>query len=158
MLIFVTGQARSGEPEVSSAKVLDLDGCACLHRNVGWIVAPIAGQFRMFALKQITRLFVVEGFCIPFDQGKLFSIVLGMAARAFLTGTGRNLVGGVQSFSSIEPRLDFGVAFQAFQCRLSPKLMASRTVRGPIQRLVGPRERAGRNLRKCGAIPAHEGY
>ena len=42
---------------------------------------------------------------------------------------------------------DFGMAFQAFERGLSPELVASGTVCGPIQLFVRTRKRAGRDLR-----------
>ena len=47
-------------------------------------MALAALQPSMFALKNVPRIFVIEVFCIPLDQGKIFTVVLGMAAGALL--------------------------------------------------------------------------
>ena len=48
------------------------------------IMALRALQPSMLALENVPCLFVIEGFDIPLDQWKIFAVVLGMAAGAFL--------------------------------------------------------------------------
>lgn len=47
-------------------------------------VAPVAGDVCMLALQRVASLLVVESLEVPFDQLKVFAIVLGMAGDAFL--------------------------------------------------------------------------
>ncbi len=51
----------------------------------------------MLSLEQIAGFFVIESLGVPLDQGKVFPIVLGVAASAFLAGAGRDVVRSVQT-------------------------------------------------------------
>ena len=84
VLILVAGDACGGKAKISPAGVFDLDGSAFLGRNMRGIMALGALQPRMLALENVAGLFVIEGFDIPLDQGKIFTVVLGMAAGALL--------------------------------------------------------------------------
>ncbi len=107
------------------------------------VVAFIASQARMLSFQEITGLFVIECLRVPLDQREIFAIVLGVAAGAFLAGSGRNVVGGVQPPARGDAGANLRVATHAFQCSLSAKLMATGTVCGSIQRLVRTRQRSG---------------
>lgn len=73
----------------------------------------------MLAFQGISRLFVIEGFRIPFDEGKVFTIVLGVAAHTLLAGTGRKMIGSVQALALGQALGYFCMAVQAFECCLS---------------------------------------
>ena len=106
----------------------------------------VAIKSGVLAFEHISGFVVVERFCVPLNQREFFSVVFGMAFRALLAGTGREVIGGVQSALGRKAAGDFGVALQAFERRLSAKLVTAGTVGGSVQRLVRPRQWAGRNL------------
>lgn len=155
VLILVARDAARGETEISAAQVLGFDRRAFLRRDVRGIVALVAGQSSVLAFEKISSLLVVKGLDVPLDDGEVFAVMLGMTARAFLTGAWRKVVARVQPSVCREPSCNFGVAFQTFQGRLPAKLVATGAVCGSVERLVRAGEGAGRNLsgghsRKCG--------
>ena len=109
VLICVAGGAGGRHTEIGSAQVFDFDGLAFLGRNVGRIVAFVAGQASMLAFEEVSRFLVIEGFDIPLDQREIFPVVLRVAAGAFLAGTLGDVIGGVQAFVSRKPSRYFGV-------------------------------------------------
>ena len=145
MLILVASDATGRQAEVSPVQIFDLDGRAFLRRDVRRVVALVARQAGVLAFEQISGVFVIEGLDVPLDQREVFSVVLGVAAGAFLAGAGRNVVGGVQALAGREPGRDLGVTVQTFQRRLPAELVATGAVGRSVQGLVRPRERAGRN-------------
>jgi hypothetical protein len=54
-------------------------------------------------------LLVVKGVRIPFDEGKILAVMVGVAAHAALTGTGFQAVCGVQATMGREARGDLVV-------------------------------------------------
>src|SRR5579863_2068762 len=74
--------------------------------------------------------------------------MLGVAARALLTGTGGNVVGGVQTFVGGKPGRNLGVTVVTIESRLPAKLVATGTIRGTVEGLMRAGQRAGRNLRR----------
>ncbi len=107
--------------------------------DAGRIVAFIAGQAGVLAFQQVSRFFVIEGFDVPLDQREILAVVLGVAAGAFLAGTGGNVIGGVQTPVGGKPGRDLGVTVQTLQRRLPAELVATGAVGGAVQRLVRPR-------------------
>lgn len=71
---------------------------------------------------------MVESLGVPFDQGEFFSVVIGVAAGALLTGARRNVIGRVKPFASGNAAANFGVAIYAFECCLAAKLVTGGTV------------------------------
>lgn len=102
----------------------------------------------MLTLENVPGIFVIEGFGIPLDQGKIFTVVLGMTTGTLLAGTGRNVVGRVQALVSGEAGSDFSVTVQAFEGSLTAEFMATGAIGGTVEGLVGPRQQARRNLRR----------
>ena len=128
VLIIVAGDAVCGKAEKRTVRTQDLDEGAFLRRYVSGVVALDAWHACMLALKRVAGFFMVEGFRVPLDQGKVFPVVLGVAAGAFLARTGRDVVRSMQSFSSSKPLRDFCVAVQTLQSSLPTKFMATRAV------------------------------
>jgi hypothetical protein len=58
---------------------------------------------------------------------------------------------------SLQAASDFRMAFQTLEGGLATKLVATCTIRGSIQRLMRPRKRAGRDLRKTNAAQDEPG-
>lgn len=148
VLILVASHARRGKAEIGPAGIFDLDRGAFLGRNVRGIMALRALQPSMLALENVPGLFVIEGLGIPLDQREIFTIVLGMTAGALLAGTARNVVGRMQALVSGEAGSDFRVTIKAFEGSLTAEFMASGAIGGTVEGLVGPRQRAWRNLRR----------
>lgn len=48
------------------------------------VVTLITCQARVFALKYVARIFVIESLCVPLNQREVFAVVFRVAARAFL--------------------------------------------------------------------------
>jgi hypothetical protein len=84
VLVLVAGNTIRGDTQVRSARIFDLDCRALLQRSVRRIVALDASQASMSSLKQISCVFVIKTLDIPVDQRKVFPVVLGMTAGAFL--------------------------------------------------------------------------
>jgi len=100
----------------------------------------------VLAFKHIAGFAVVKRLGIPFDQGKILAIVVGVTAGAFLAGTGGNAVGRVKSPVGDEAAGDLRVAFQAFESGLAAKFMAGGTVCSSVQGLMCPRKGARGDL------------
>ena len=95
VLVFVATDATGRQPQVSPARILDLDRRAFLGCNAGGVVTLITRQPCMLAFQQISRFFVIESLDVPLDQREVFPVVLRVAPGAFLAGSGRNVVRGV---------------------------------------------------------------
>jgi len=146
MKVFVARNAGRGQPKIRAVQVLILNGCAFLRRDVCGAMALVAVESRVLAFEHIPGFVVVERLSVPLNQGKVFAVVLGVAFCALLAGASRDVIGGVQPALGGKTTGDFGMAFQALERRLSSKLVAAGTVCGSTQRLVRPRQWAGRNL------------
>jgi hypothetical protein len=130
VLIFVAGGTRSRYAQVRAVEILFFNRGAILRQNVGWHVALVASQPRVFAFEDVSGFLVIEGLDVPFDERKIHSVVLGMAAGTFLARSWRNVVSGVQSFMCREAISDLGMALQAFQRGLAAKLVTTGAVGG----------------------------
>jgi len=103
----------------------------------------------MFAFQQVSGFFVVELVRIPLDQRKIFAVVIRVAAHAFLAGARGDVIGPMQPAFGGDSRANIGVTADALELRLAaPDFVAIGAVHGPVEKLVLPRERAGRNLRR----------
>ena len=147
VLIFMAGGASRRHTKIGSVQVFDFDGPAFLGRDVGRIVAFVAGQASVLAFEEISRVLVIESFDIPLDQREIFSVVLRVAAGAFLTRARGNVIRSVKPFVSRKPGRYFGVTGQTLQRSLAAKFMATGAVGGSIQRLMWPRKWSRGDLR-----------
>lgn len=88
MLIFVAIHASRRHAQKSPRLIANLDGEQFGARDVLRRVAAITGEARVFAGQVVTGLRVIEsgGRRCPFHDRKIFAIVLGVTARALLTG------------------------------------------------------------------------
>ena len=59
------------------------------------VVALLAFQARVLAFENVSRFSMVESLGVPLHQRKIFAVVFGVTARAFLARTRRNVIGGV---------------------------------------------------------------
>lgn len=146
--VFVAGHARLRNPQEGLAEVLHLYIRALGSRDAIGKMALVAGQAGVFAFQQVSGFLVIELVRIPLDQRKIRAVVIGVAAHAFLAGAGRNVVGTVQPAFRGDSRANIGVTADALELRLTAaELVAIGAVGGPIQKLMWPRQWAGRNLR-----------
>jgi len=128
VLIFVAGNTTRRQTKIGSARVFNFDRLALLGSDAGRVMAFDTCYASMLSIEQVSRFLVIERFDVPFDQREIFAIVFRVTARALLAGTGRNVVGCMQSLAAVEPHSDFGVAIQALERSLSTELVATGAV------------------------------
>ena len=139
MKVFVAGDAGCRQPKKGPIQVLVLNRCSFLRGNAGSIVALSAFDPGVLAFQDIPGFFVVEGLGVPLDEGKVFAIVVGVAASTFLARAGGDVIGCVKSPMRFEPARNFRMAFQALEGCLAAELVAGYTVGRSVQGLVGTR-------------------
>ena len=116
VLVFVAGGAARRNPQECPIKIFEFDTLTFARRNVRGIVAAVTADARVFSLKRITGLAVIECLDIPLDEIEVFAIVLGVASRAFRARINRAVICSVQSFSGAHSCRDLAVATQALEC------------------------------------------
>ena len=131
--ILVAGNASGRQAEIRAVQVFLFDRGPFLRGDVRGIMALIAFQTGVLAFKNVSSFLVVEGLGIPLDKGKVFAVVVGMAAGAFLTGALRDVIGCVKSSMGRQAAGDFRVAFQAFERRLAAEFVTDGAVGGSVQ-------------------------
>jgi len=82
--VLMAGYAAWRNAQEGAIQILDLD-----VRDLFWIdmlcrMAFATGQAGMLAFERITSLLMIESLGVPFNQGKIYAIVLGVADDAFL--------------------------------------------------------------------------
>lgn len=151
VLVLVTGHTIRGNAQKGLIQVSNFDRGARGRRYVLGAMTAIAGDPRVFALEDVSRLLVVEGCDVPFDQRKIFSVMLGVATHASLAGARAKVVRGVQTLPAGNTRSNFAVAIHTSErCLPGGQFMAGGAVAGAIERLMCPRKGPRRNLRHCG--------
>ena len=152
----MAGGAGLGCAEKRACQILDLDDGACRRGNALGGVAFVAGHALMFPFENIARKIVVEGLGIPFDQGKVFAIVLGVALGTGVVISLGQFVSGMEALARAKAACDLRMATQTLERGRGTKFVAVRAVQCPIQRFVCAGKRAGRNLRDGGFRKAQE--
>ncbi len=148
VLVLVTGDAIRRKSEEGFVLIFDSDRGTLRSGNFVCSVAPGTCQPGMLALKNISRLLVIKSLDVPFDQGKIFAVVIRVAADALLAGARLDVVSRMQPFVCIHTRGDFGMAFHTAERRLSRReFVASRAICGSAKRLMWTRQRSWRDLR-----------
>lgn len=109
-------------------------------------MALIALESGVLALENVSGFVMIKSFRVPLNEGEIFAVVFGVTAGALLTGSGRDVIGGMKPVVGVQAVGDFGVALEAFESSLTAELVTASTVGGSIQRLVRPREGPRRNL------------
>lgn len=110
-------------------------------------VTLLAIHAGVLSFQHVSRLFMIERFGVPFDDGEIDAVVVGVAFDTFLAGARAQAVGEVQSLVSIEATGDLGMALEALEGGLSARqLVAIGTMRSAAQSLMRASERAGRDL------------
>ena len=71
---------------------------------------------------------MIECFDVPLNEREVFSVVLRVATRALLTGSGWNVISRMQSLARVQSRVDFGVAVQTSQRCLPAEFVAARAI------------------------------
>jgi len=142
--IFVAGSAGLGDADKGLAEILLLDEWPHGRGDVLGRMAFPAFDADVLSFQDVARLFMIEGLGVPFDDGEVNAVVVGVALRAALAGAGRETVGEVQALVSRETRRDLGMTFQAFERGLSAcQLVAGDTVRSAFKIFMRTSERAG---------------
>jgi hypothetical protein len=146
--VFVARHACLRNPQKGLAEILLLYVRALGGGDFIGQVAFIAGQAGMFAFQQVSGFFVIEFVRIPLDQRKIFAVVIRVTAHAFLAGARGDVIGPMQPAFGGDSRANIGVTADALELRLAASdFVAIGAVQRPVEKLMLPRERAGRNLR-----------
>jgi hypothetical protein len=144
VLVFVAGNAGLAKRQESAVQIRDFDLCLVGDSNMRWVVAAAALQPSVLALKCVSRLLVIENFCVPLNQREVFPVVVGVATDALLAGAWLHVVSGVQAFTGSEARRDLTMTVETAKCSFSSgKLMAASAIGGAVQGLVSAREWSG---------------
>jgi hypothetical protein len=147
--VFVASYAFLRNPQEGLAQILLLYVGALGRGNFLGQVAFIAGQAGVFVFQQISGFFMIELGRIPLDQRKTHAVVIGVAAHAFLAGARGNVVRTVQSAFGRYSSANIGVTADALELRLAASdFVAIGAVHGAVEKLMLPRQRPGRNLRR----------
>lgn len=150
--VFVAGSAILRNAKKRLAEIFNLDQSSLWTYDVIHGVALVARQSCVFPFQRVPRLLVIKSVRIPFDDGEIFAVMIGVALHAALARTLFQAICGVQTLVSIESRSDFRVAFQAPERGLSRRKLVTRSaIRRTIQRPVRARQRTRRNLGRCRA-------
>jgi len=135
--IFVARSAGLRDSQERLTQILRLDVGSLGRRNLFRKMALVASQTGMLAFQQVSSFLVVEFVRIPLDQRKIGTIVIGVAAHAFLAGTGRNVIGAVQPLLRGHSRADIAMTADAFELRLpASNFVAIRAVQGTVKELM----------------------
>ena len=146
VLVLVAAGAGLREAQVSASEI-QFDGRPLRSDDVGWRVTLVAGQAGVFAFQEVPGLTMIKYFQVPLDQRKIFAVVFGVAARAFLARSGGELVRAMQSFARCDSAGYVGMAILALQGCHAAQFVAGRTVGDSAKGLMRTGQRAGRNLR-----------
>src|SRR5579883_1516263 len=129
MEVLVAGGAGLRDPQEGPAQVLHLDAGA------------LRGGYPLGQMELVRAR-------VPLDQGKVHAVVVGVATHAILAGAGRDVVGPVQTLLRRHPRANVSVALDALEDGLAAAdLVAVGAMGRAIQKLMGPRQGPGRDLR-----------
>ena len=151
VLVLMTGSTAGRNSKKCPGYVLDLDVRAFVLRDMFWRVTLVTLQPDVFSFEFPVGLRVIEMLEVPFCQGEVFAIVLGVAGNTFQTRARLEVVGSVQTFSHLDAPGNFGMAIQALESGFSGReFMAGGAVGEAVDRLVSAGKRAGRNLGRCG--------
>lgn len=97
------------------------------------VVTLITCQARVFALKYVARIFVIESLGVPLNQREVFAVVFGVAARAFLARTRRNVISRMQTGVIRQSLRYLCMTAETLQRRLPTKLVAGCALRRSVQ-------------------------
>jgi len=147
MRILVARGAGLGHAQKAARQVLHLDRWTRCGSDVVGGMTLYTRYARMFALQQVPGELVIEGLRVPLDQWKILAVMFRVTLRALIARPLRDVVRGMESLPRRQTSGDFRVAVKTLQRGRAVELMTRRAVGRPIQRLVSPRKRPGRNLR-----------
>lgn len=151
VVVLMACGASLREAKESPIEILDFDGGTIGLRHMVSAMASIAREAYVFSFQCVTGQLVIEGLGIPLDQRKVLAVVIGVAARTLLTGTGLDVVGGMQAFVGTDTGSYLGVAVETLERWLSCRQpMTGRAIRSSVKRLMRTGQRSGRNLSVCG--------
>jgi hypothetical protein len=95
VLVLMAGDAVGRHAKERLVEVFDSDDRTLGLGHAFARVTTIAGQPRVFALKHISRLLVVEALSVPLYEEKILAVMFRVAFYAFLTGPPFQVVRGV---------------------------------------------------------------
>lgn len=95
VLVLMAGYTTLRKSKKCTVEILNLNSGALVRRNAAGVMTPVTIEPGMLAFEGISRLLVIKVLDVPFDQGKVFAIVLGVAAYAFLARSWLDAVRGM---------------------------------------------------------------
>ena len=149
VLVDVAAQAIAGEAEKCLVQIFQHDSVPLGRGDVLGRVALLAFEARVAAFERVTGLGVVKILeaGLPVDEIEIDAVVFGMAGDARLARGILHHHARVESMASRNPLANVRMTFQALQlCGPDSDPVALAALRGPAQRGVCLRERAGRDL------------
>ena len=135
-ILMASGTGRTYSKK-SLVQIANLDQLFFRRRYMLGRVAPVARQSGMLPFENVSGLLVIEGLQIPFDQGKIAAVVLGVATRAFLIRGRLRAVTRVQPFARRDSACNLRMAIKTFKNCFAPELVTVRTLCRPLQCLMG---------------------
>lgn len=153
----MTADAWLREAQERAVQIFDFDASALGRRNLLRGMALLAGESRVFAFQLESGECMVEIFRVPLDQRKVLTVMVRVASRTSLAGSGLNVVGGVQAFVCGNARGNLGMTLEALEYALASESVAGCAIRRTVQGLVRSRQWPRRNLRVRRSVQAHDG-
>lgn len=84
VLVLMASHTGWGNSKKRAVQVFDFDIGPLRRRDFVRRVAAIAGKSSVFALEQVAGQLVIEGLGVPFNQGEIFAVVVGVTTGAVL--------------------------------------------------------------------------
>ena len=109
-------------------------------------VAFVAGDALMFPFENVAGQVVVKGLGIPFDQGKIFTVMLGVAFGTGIVVALGQFVSGMQTLARAEAARDFRVTAKTLERGGGTEPVAVGAVQCSVERFVCAGKRTRRNL------------
>ena len=95
VLILVAGNACCRCPKKCLVQLLNSDERASRWRNMLGCVTAITRETGMFAFQRVSGLTVVKRVTVPLHDGKVFAVMLGVAADTVFAHAWRDVVRGM---------------------------------------------------------------
>jgi len=148
--IFVARQAGRVHSFEGPVEIANHDPFVVGHRDVFGIVTRSALQTGVAPFQDVSCLAVVKLIfgSVPLEDAEVLAVVLGMASRAIVVAFGTVNHASMHAFVRSHQRQNLAVAIHALEL-FPPRAerMTAGALERSIQRVMGSRERAGRNLR-----------
>lgn len=149
MLIGMTSRALARYPEEGAIEVFDANGQFVSNGDMTWVVTFVAGERGVFAFEDPSGFRVIELLQrrLPFDQLKIFAVMLRVTRAAFLAATSLFHDSSMVSMARANPGCDLGVAIEALEGSFTDAEFVTRgAITSSGERGVRARQGSGRDL------------